>query len=152
MNNPALNNAALLIGRVLLSLIFITSGWSKIFGYAGTAAYMEKMGVPGALLPLVIFTELGVGLLILVGFQTKLAAVWLAGFCIASAYLFHWATASALTAQMAGVTDAAQLAALGQQKGGQMINFWKNISMAGGFLALFAAGAGAWSVDGRRSA
>ncbi len=148
---PVIKDAALLLGRVLLSLIFITSGWDKIFGYAGTAAYMEKMGVPGALLPLVILTEFGVGLLILVGFQTRLAAIWLAGFCLASGYLFHWMNVQALAAQMSGISDAAQLATLGQAKAGQMINLWKNISMAGGFLALFAAGAGAWSIDGRRS-
>ncbi len=152
LDNPTFKNAALLVGRVLLSLIFITAGWGKIFGYAETAAYMEHMGVPSLLLPLVIFTEFGVGLCILAGFQTRIAAIWLAGFCLASGYLFHWSSAQALTAQMAGVTDAAQLAALAQAKSGQMINLWKNICMAGGFLALFAAGAGAWSVDGRRSA
>ena len=55
----------LLIARVLMSILYITSGWGKITGYAGTAAYMGAMGVPSWLLPLVIITELGGGLLIL---------------------------------------------------------------------------------------
>ncbi|ODN71718.1 DoxX family protein [Methylobrevis pamukkalensis] len=131
-----LQSPALLAARLLMSLIFITAGWSKISGYAGTQQYMEAMGVPGALLPLVILTELGGGLLILVGFQTRLAALLLAGFSLASGLLFHYVAAQA-------ATDAAVASA-------QMINFWKNVTIAGGFLALFAAGAGAWSVDGRR--
>jgi putative oxidoreductase len=128
MNNT-MTSAASLIGRALLSLIFITSGWSKIVGYAGTAAYMAKAGLPGGLLPLVILTELGGGLLILFGFKTRLAALLLAGFCLIAGYLFHFDPANQ----------------------GQMINFWKNITIAGGFLVLIAHGAGGWSLDGWRS-
>ncbi len=62
-----MNNFAVLLGRFGLALIFILSGWSKIAGYAGTQQYMEAMGVPGALLPLVILVELGGGLAILGG-------------------------------------------------------------------------------------
>ncbi len=61
---------ALLAARVLLAYIFIIAGWGKIGGYEQTAGYMAAMGVPGALLPLVILVELGGGILILVGFQT----------------------------------------------------------------------------------
>ena len=118
-------NAAALAGRVLLALIFITSGFSKITGYAGTVGYMEKMGVPGLLLPLVILTELGGGLCILLGFQTRIAAILLAGFCVLSGLLFHYQP--------------------GDQ--GQMVNFMKNLTIAGGFLLLFAHGAGAFSLD-----
>ena len=57
----------ILIGRVVLSIIFIQSGWGKIFGYAGTVEHMNAAGVPGALLPLVILTELGGGLCVLLG-------------------------------------------------------------------------------------
>ena len=152
MPNTTLTNLFALAGRVLISVMFISSGWGKIAGYAGTAAYMAKAGVPSALLPLVILTELGGGLAILVGFQTRIAAFLLAGFCLVSGVLFHYFGAQAITAQMAGVTDASQLAALGQAKMGQMINFWKNVSIAGGFLAFTAFGAGAWSLDGRRAA
>jgi len=128
MNSSLLTNGALLASRVLISLMFISSGFSKIGGYAGTVGYMEKVGVPGALLPLVILTELGCGLLVFAGFQTRIAAFLLAGFCLVSAYIFHYQPADLM----------------------QMINFWKNISIAGGFLALVGAGAGAWSIDGLR--
>ena len=118
------------VGRVLLSLIFITSGISKISGYAGTQGYMEAMGVPGALLPFVIALEVLGGLAVLVGFQARLAALALSGFCIVSAVLFH-----------ADFSDQMQ-----------MISFMKNISIAGGFLMVVAHGAGAYSIDNRRSA
>ncbi len=118
------------VGRVLLSLVFITSGISKISGYAGTQGYMEAMGVPGALLPFVIALEVLGGLAVLLGFQARLAALALSGFCIVSAVLFH-----------ADFSDQMQ-----------MISFMKNISIAGGFLMVFAHGAGAYSIDNRRSA
>ena len=126
LNSPALNNAAMLLGRIGLAAIFIIAGYSKIGGYAGTQAYMAKMGVPGALLPLVILTELGGGLLILAGYQTKIVSVLLAGFCVISGVLFHSAP-------------------------DQFNHLMKNFAIAGGFLALFAAGAGAWSIDGRKA-
>jgi putative oxidoreductase len=125
MNRTTMTSAASLAGRVLLSLIFITSGWAKIAGYAGTAAYMEKAGLPGGLLPLVILVELGGGLLILLGYRARLAALLLAGFCLVAGYLFHFDPANQ----------------------GQMINFWKNLTIAGGFLMLLAHGAGDWSLD-----
>ncbi|MCB1539647.1 MAG: DoxX family protein [Rhodoblastus sp.] len=127
MNNPQIVNAAALLGRIFMSAIFISAGYKKIFGYAGTAAYMAKMGVPGALLPLVVLTELGGGLLILFGFQTRIVAFLLAGFSLLSGLLFHYA-----------VGDA-----------GNMIHFWKNVAIAGGFLGMVAHGAGAWSIDGK---
>ncbi len=125
MNNPALNDAAKLAGRVLLAVMFILGGWSKIGGYAGTQAYMASAGVPGALLPLVILTELGGGLAILLGWQTRLAALALFGFTIIASVLFHFQPANQM----------------------QMLMFMKNLAVAGGFLVLFAAGAGRFSVD-----
>ncbi|MFT4097568.1 MAG: DoxX family protein [Rhodoblastus sp.] len=125
MNNPQIANAAALLGRIFMSAIFISAGFSKIGGYAGSAAYMAKMGVPGALLPLVILTELGGGLLILIGYQTRIVAFLLAGFCLLAGIIFHLS-----------VGDAAN-----------MISFWKNVAIAGGFLGMVAHGAGAWSVD-----
>jgi putative oxidoreductase len=116
-----------LIGRVLLSIIFIQSGWSKIFGYAGTAAHMDAAGVPGVLLPLVILVELGGGLLVLVGLWTRYAAVALAGFCVLAAWFFHYHPADQM----------------------QMISFMKNITIAGGFLVLAGAGHGALALDNR---
>jgi len=74
-----------LVGRVLLSIMFIQSGAGKIFGYAGTVEHMNAAGVPGTLLPLVIITELGGGLLVLLGLFTRYAAIALAGFCVLAA-------------------------------------------------------------------
>ena len=112
-------------GRVLLSLIFIWAGYGKLTSYAGAQGYMEKFGVPGELLPLVILTELGGGLAILAGWQTRWAALALAGFCVLSAVIFH--------------TDFGTKV--------QIIQFLKNLGLAGGFLILAAAGPGALSVD-----
>ncbi|MBC8020887.1 MAG: DoxX family protein [Methyloceanibacter sp.] len=117
----------ILIGRVLLSIIFIQAGWGKIFSYAGTAGYMQAAGVPGALLPLVILTELGGGLLILLGLFTRWAALALAGFCLLSGWLFHYQPG-----------DMAQ-----------MISFMKNITIAGGLLVLAGSGPGAYALDSR---
>lgn len=137
LTNAQFQAPTLLAARVLLSAIFITSGFQKITGYADTAGYMEFMGVPTVLLPLAILIEIGGGLAILVGFQTRLAAIALAGFSVAAGYLFHYA---AITGE-----DA-----MGDMM--EMIMFMKNLTIAGGFLALFAAGPGAWSLDGRRTA
>ncbi|MDE2579301.1 MAG: DoxX family protein [Hyphomicrobiales bacterium] len=126
MNNPSLNNAALLAARILMCVLFVVAGYGKITGYAHTQAYMQSAGVPGPLLPLVIATELGGGLAILLGFQTRIVAVLLAGFTVLSALFFH--------------TNFADQ--------NQMINFMKNLAIAGGFLSLFVSGAGAWSLDG----
>lgn len=119
----------ILIGRVLLSIIFIQAGWEKITGYAGTQEYMQGAGVPGALLPLVILTELGGGLLILFGLFTRWAAIALAGFCVLSGYLFHYHPGDMM----------------------QMINLMKNITIAGGFLVLAGSGPGALALDNRSS-
>ena len=121
-------NATLsLLGRIGLSLIFIISGWGKIAGYAATQGYMESMGVPGMLLPLVIALELGGGLAIAAGVFTRWIAIALALFSILSALIFH--------------------SNLGDQM--QAILFWKNFAMAGGFLLLAANGPGPLSVEAR---
>jgi putative oxidoreductase len=120
-----MNATTSLLGRLGLSLIFIISGWGKIAGYAATQQYMEAMGVPGALLPLVIALELGGGLAILGGAFTRWVALALAAFSLAAAALFH-----------GNLGDA-----------NQAIAFWKNLAMAGGFLMLVANGAGAFSLD-----
>ncbi|NUR22789.1 DoxX family protein [Frateuria sp.] len=116
-----------LLGRVGLSLIFIVSGWGKIAGYAATQGYMESMGVPGVLLPLVIALELGGGLAILTGVFTRWTALALAAFSIASALVFH-----------ANFADPMQA-----------INFWKNVAIAGGFLTLAANGPGLLNLQSR---
>jgi len=116
-----------LTGRILITLIFVISGYGKIGGYEATQTYMAATGVPGGLLPLVILTELGGGLLIVFGLFTRYAAFALAGFSIVSGILFHgdWAD------QM------------------QQILLLKNFAMAGGFLFLVVHGAGSISLDRR---
>jgi putative oxidoreductase len=124
------NNLVLLIARILLSIIFILAGAGKFGDIAGTAGYIGSVGLPaGTLLAWVaaIF-EVVAGIAILIGFQTRLTSYLLAAFCIVSAVIFH----NNFADQM------------------QMIMFLKNLAIAGGFLALAVAGAGAWSVDGRR--
>lgn len=122
-----MKDVALLAGRVLLALMFVMAGWSKIGGYAGTQGYMEAMGVPGFMLPLVILLELGGGLAVVLGLFTRSLSVLLASFTLMAAFIFHYQPAEQM----------------------QMLMFMKNVSVAGGFLALAAAGAGAFSVDAR---
>jgi|TARA_B110000908_G_scaffold29753_1_gene35182 putative oxidoreductase len=114
-------------GRFFLAIMFFMSGLTKISQYAGTQGYMEAMGVPGFLLPLVILTEAVGGLAIILGWKTKYVAIALAGFTVLSAILFH-----------ADFSNQAE-----------MTNFMKNIAIAGGFLTLFVHGAGAYSLDNR---
>jgi putative oxidoreductase len=111
--------------RLLMAQIFIISGISKISGYSGTQGYMQSMGVPGVLLPLVILVEIGGGLALLFGIKTRWAAAALAIFTLASAFLFHRDFANQM----------------------QMINFMKNLAMAGGLLLFVRYGAGQPSVD-----
>ena len=117
------------IARMMLGHLFLIAGWQKIGGYEGTQGYMESVGVPGMLLPLVVLLELGAGLAIIIGWQTKLAAAALALFTIASAVLFH----HNFSDQM------------------QTIMFMKNIAMSGGLMLLAVYGAGACSLDNRSS-
>lgn len=115
------------VGRVLMALIFVLSGLSKISAADATRGYMEAMGVPGVLLWPTILFEVGAGLLIVVGYQTQIVAALLAGFCVLTAAIFHHQLADQI----------------------QMIMFLKNLSMAGGFAVLASVGAGAFSVDAR---
>ncbi len=84
-----MNHLYALLGRIGLSLIFILSGWSKLTGYEATQQYMDAMGVPGAMLPLVIALEIGGGLAVLAGAFTRRAALALALFSLAAGMLFH---------------------------------------------------------------
>jgi len=129
MNSASFANPAMLLGRALLALIFILSGWGKIGGYAETAAQMTNAGIPGALLPLVIILEFVAGVLLVIGWQTRLAALALAGFTLLATYFFHFD--------------------LGDR--GQIVHILKNLAIVGGLLALAGSGPGAWAVEGRRS-
>ena len=114
-----------LAGRILLGHIFLLAGINKISAYEGTAGYMEAMGVPGMLLPLVIILEIVGGLALIIGFKTKWAAITLAGFTVVAAILFH-----------ADFSDQTQ-----------MILFMKNWAITGGLLLVYVYGAGELSVD-----
>ena len=118
------------VGRVLIALIFVMSGLNKINNYSNTAGWMDAMGVPGNLLPLVIALEVLGGAAIMLGWQTRIVAVLFAGFCVVSAAIFH-----------ADFSDQ-----------NQMIHFMKNVSIAGGFLFLIVHGAGTYSPDSRKKA
>ena len=135
--NTNVQNTAALVGRILLALIFIISGFGKITGYAGTAGYMASKGLPmvAVLLPLTILVELGGGLLIALGWKARWAAAVIFLFIIPVTLVFH---------NPAGL-DPAQA----QQ---QMINLLKNVSIMGGMLGLFAFGPGGFSLDAKQGA
>ncbi|MDK1166052.1 DoxX family protein, partial [Cronobacter sakazakii] len=107
-------DAGVLVARILMPILFIVSGFGKITGYAGTQQYMEAMGVPGFILPLVILLEFGGGLAILFGFLTRTTALITAVFTLLTAFLFHSNFA----------------------EGVNSIMFMKNFSIAGGYLLL----------------
>ncbi|MBK6959190.1 MAG: DoxX family protein [Nitrosomonas sp.] len=117
------------VARLFLGQIFLLSGIFKISGYEGTQGYMDAMGVPGMLLPLVILLEAGGGLAIIAGWQTKLVSIALAAFTVVAAVIFH----NNFSDQM------------------QMIMFMKNIAIAGGLILLAIHGAGSYSLDSRRN-
>jgi putative oxidoreductase len=133
--NTNLQNSAALVGRILLALIFIISGYAKIGGYAGTAGYMASKGMPmvDVLLPLTILIELGGGLLIAIGWKARWAAAVIFLFVIPVTLVFH---------------NPAGLAPAEAQQ--QMINLLKNVSIMGGMLGLFAFGPGGFSLDAKK--
>ncbi len=131
------SSPALLIGRILLALIFLVAGWRKLMAVAGTAGYFAKLGfpMPEVMAWVAIVIELGGAILLIVGWQTRGAALLLALFTVIAAFAGHrfWEF------------DAAQYA-------NQMNHFLKNLAIVGGMIILAATGPGALSVDGRRRA
>ncbi len=124
--NPVFSLAA----RVMIALIFVLAGLSKVSAIEGTQGYMEAMGLPGILIYPTILFEVAAGLAIIVGFKTRYVALALAGFSLLSALIFH--------------------IQLGDQM--QFILLMQNVAIAGGFLFLARYGAGELSIDNRRSA
>jgi putative oxidoreductase len=116
-----------LLGRVLMSAIFIHGGYGKAMAPAATMAMFAHLGLPlpGVAYAVALVIEIGAGILFLVGFKARLTALVLAGWCIATAMVAHYHPEN---------RDA-------------MIHFMKNVSMAGGFLQVVAFGAGRLSVD-----
>lgn len=132
----ALQNPLSLVGRLLLAALFLPAGIAKIGGYAGTVGYIASKGLPlpevGALVAIVV--EVGGGLALIAGFGTRFAALGLALFTLAASVVFHNYWALPADQQMV-----------------QQLMFFKNIAVVGGLLTLAAWGAGAWSLDARRS-
>jgi len=120
-------NIADLIGRILISALFLLNGIFKISNYDGTISWMESFGMPGILLIPAIILEIAGPVLIIIGYKTKLAAGFLSLFCIATAFIFHNDFANQM----------------------QLTSFLKNIALAGGFLILFVNGAKGFSLDNK---
>jgi putative oxidoreductase len=123
----ALRNLALLTGRIFMAAIFVYDATLIARFPDDNHSFIQSFGVPGFLLWPAALLQLAGGLLIVVGLASRLAAVALAGFCVLTALIFH--------NNLADVMEA--------------IQFGKDVGLAGGFLFLAAAGAGAWSLDAR---
>jgi putative oxidoreductase len=121
------NASTLLAARILLGLLFVMAGFGKLGNVEGFGAYMASGGIPAVLAwPVVLFEILG-GLALIVGFQTRIAALTLGAFCVASGFLYHFDLADQM----------------------QTTQLLKNLALAGGYLAVWVAGAGAWSLDAK---
>lgn len=135
--SPAVQDTLSLVGRALLALLFIPAGYSKIAGFAGVVGYIASKGVPmpEVCAALAIAAELGLGLLLLVGWQARWAALGLALFVFVITPIFHafWAVPPEQVMQ-------------------QQQAFFKNLAAAGGLLMVAAFGPGRFSIDGRRGA
>lgn len=128
-------NPLALVGRLLLALLFLPAGISKIAGFAGTAGYIASKGLPlpalGVMIAIVV--EVGGSLALIAGFRIRIAALALAIFTLVATFVFHnfWGVPA----------DQAMV---------QQLMFYKNIAVVGGLLLLAAHGAGAWSMDAKR--
>lgn len=118
------------VARILLAMLFVIMGLTKIASFSGIQGYMVANGVPGILLAPTILFEVGGGIALIIGWQTRAMAVLLAGFSVLTALIFH-----------RNIGDPSQLP-----------HFLKNVSIAGGMLVLALHGAGSLSLDGRSSA
>ena len=126
----------LVIARILLALMFVLAGFGKLTGLEGAAGYIAGKGLPAPMLLAIAagVVELGAGVLLIIGWQARWAALALAAFTLVATFIFHnfWA-----------VPEAQQMT--------QQLMFMKNISVVGGLLFVFAFGAGALSLDARRN-
>ena len=114
-----------LVGRIFISALFLISAFNKIFNLDGSISWMEGFGVPGFLIFPAIAVEIILPVLVIVGYQARIAAGILAVFCLMTAFLFHFDFA-----------DQSQL-----------ISFLKNIGLTGGFLFIVVNGTKDWAVD-----
>ena len=117
-----------LIGRILISSIFLLSGYNKIFNYSGTISWMEGFGIPGFLLAPTIILEIILPILIIVGYKTQYAATLLAVFSITTAIIFHLDFSDQM----------------------QTIQLLKNFGLAGGFLFIAINGRKEWAIEAKK--
>ena len=114
-----------LLGRLLISAIFLISAYNKIFSIDGTMGWMEGFGIPGFLIYPTILLEIILPIFVIVGYKAKISSAVLAIFCLATAFIFHFDFLDQI----------------------QTILFLKNIGLAGGFLFIVANGTKDWSID-----
>lgn len=123
---------AVLLGRILLAVMFVVSGYGKLTGFDGTVGYIasKNLPMPQVLAGLAILIELGGGLAIVIGWKTRWVALAFIAFLIVITPIFHnfWAAPA-------------------EQMMGQQVNFMKNLTILGGMLVLFGFGPGRYSVD-----
>ena len=117
-----------LISRIFISLIFLLSGYNKIFNYENTVVWMEGFGIPGFLLWPAIILEIILPVLIIIGYRTQISAILLAIFCITTALIFHFDFANQM----------------------QTIAFLKNLGLAGGFLFIATNGPKEWAIEKKK--
>jgi len=123
-----MSNLIDLVGRILISALFLISAYDKIFSIDGSMSWMEGFGVPGFLLYPAIALEIILPLFIIIGYQARIASGLLALFCLSTAFIFHLNFADPM----------------------QKISFLKNIGLAGGFLFILANGTKNWSVENKK--
>ena len=114
-----------LLGRILISALFLISAFNKVFNLEGSMNWMEGFNVPGFLIFPAIAVEIILPVLVIVGYQARIAAGILSIFCLMTAFLFH----------------------LDFSNQSQLISFLKNIGLAGGFLFIVVNGTKDWAVD-----
>jgi len=117
-----------LIGRIFISLVFLLSGYNKIFNYDNTISWMEGFGIPGFLLWPAIVLEILLPIFIIIGYRTQISAIILAIFCLTTALIFHYDFANQM----------------------QTIAFLKNFGLAGGFLFIAANGPKEWAIEKKK--
>ena len=117
-----------LIGRLLISALFLLSAYNKIFSIDGTMSWMEGFGIPGFLLYPTIALEIILPLFVIIGYQAKISAALLAIFCLATAFIFHFDFSNQM----------------------ETIAFLKNLGLAGGFLFILVNGTKDWSIDRKK--
>lgn len=121
----SINTNAPIVGRILIAVLFLLAGFGKLADVQGFTGYLQSGGLPGFLAWPAILFEIAVGILLVIGYQTRLVGLAGAAFCVVSAVLYH--------NNFADQT--------------QMVMFLKNLAIAGGFLLLAANGPGKYAMD-----